>query len=156
LRAGIEALAAGRTREGVDLLAGVGAGLTPAGDDVLAGFGAMGAAVGRGDGPAVSRLGSERASPLGLAYLRCAEHGELPDVAAALLAAICRGAVAGARAAALKVRGWGATSGIALAWGMAAAAGQTGREHVSNPISPEHVSHPITQEHVSQTEEIWL
>jgi hypothetical protein len=114
LAAGLEAL-----REGaVGVLAGLGPGLTPAGDDVLAGY----AAWQHADGAQVA-LGSERCSPLGRAYLRCAERGELPEVASRVLYAIRAGdaRVAARRARALS--GWGATSGSAILWGMAAAAG---------------------------------
>jgi hypothetical protein len=99
-------------------LAGLGPGLTPAGDDALAGY----AAWRHADGAPVA-LASDRCSPLGRAYLRCAERGELPDVAARALAAIRAGdrRLAAQRARALG--GWGATSGSAMLWGMAAAAG---------------------------------
>jgi len=102
----------------VEALAGLGPGLTPAGDDVLAGY----AAWRHADGAPVS-LRAERCSPLGRAYLRCAERGELPDVAARALRAVREG---DARLAARRARalgGWGATSGSAMLWGMAAAAG---------------------------------
>jgi hypothetical protein len=100
LEAGIAALAAGRVPDAVRLLAGLGDGLTPAGDDVLAGYAAAQLALGSPVAPAVSTLASGRSSPLGLAYLRCAERGELPDA---------------------PLRSWGASSGIAIAWGMNAA-----------------------------------
>jgi hypothetical protein len=100
LEAGIAALAAGRVPDAVRLLAGLGDGLTPAGDDVLAGYAAARLALGSPVAPAVSTLASGRSSPLGLAYLRCAERGELPDA---------------------PLRSWGASSGIAIAWGMNAA-----------------------------------
>jgi hypothetical protein len=100
LKAGIAALAAGRVTDAVRLLAGLGDGLTPAGDDVLAGYAAARLALGSPVAPAVSTLASGRSSPLGLAYLRCAERGELPNA---------------------PLRSWGASSGIAIAWGMNAA-----------------------------------
>jgi hypothetical protein len=80
----------------VQELAGRGEGLTPVGDDVLAGFAAMRHALGR---PVCIDKG--RCSPLGRAYLCCAERGELPE------APLSR---------------WGATSGTAMLWGMGAAA----------------------------------
>jgi hypothetical protein len=100
LGAGIAALAAGHVTDAVRLLAGLGDGLTPVGDDVLAGYAAARLALGAPVTPALSTLASGRSSPLGLAYLRCAERGELPDA---------------------PLRSWGASSGIAIAWGMNAA-----------------------------------
>jgi hypothetical protein len=126
LRGGLAALRRGAAPEAVAALAGRGPGLTPAGDDVLAGY----AAWRHADGApvALAALGGDRCSPLGMAYLRCAERGELPVVASAVLEAVRAGAIdrAGARAGALSR--WGATSGAAMLWGMAAAAahGATG------------------------------
>ena len=119
LEPGIAALAGARVIEAVRLLAGLGDGLTPAGDDVLAGYAA--ARLTLGQPVAISPLAAGRASPLGLAYLRCAERGELPDVAWGFLDAVCRGAAGGERAAVASLRAWGATSGIGLAWGINAA-----------------------------------
>lgn len=116
LEAGLAALAGARVAEAVRLLAGLGDGLTPAGDDVLAGY--AGARVTLGRPVAISTMAAGRASPLGLAYLRCAERGELPDAAARLLSAICRGSVAEAQAAVAPLRTWGASSGMALGWGI--------------------------------------
>ncbi len=99
-------------------LAGLGPGLTPAGDDVLAGY----AAWRHADGSPVS-FRAERCSPIGRAYLRCAERGELPDVAARALAAIRAGDLRLAAQRARALGSWGATSGSAMLWGMAAAAG---------------------------------
>jgi hypothetical protein len=131
LERGIAALAAGRLRDAVLALAGRGEGLTPAGDDVLAGYAASRAALGAlgapegvaldGSAP-LSTLAAERSSALGLAYLRCAECGELPDAGAQLLIAIRHGSVEAVQAALPQLRAWGASSGIALAWGIAAAA----------------------------------
>jgi hypothetical protein len=98
LEPGISALAGARVTDAVKLLAGLGEGLTPAGDDVLAGYAAVRFAIAAP--VALSQLASGRASPLGLAYLRCAERGELPDA---------------------PLRSWGASSGLAIAWGMNAA-----------------------------------
>jgi hypothetical protein len=100
LEAGISALAAGHLSDAVRLLAGLGDGLTPAGDDVLAGYAAARLALGAPVTPALSTLASGRSSPIGLAYLRCAERGELPDA---------------------PLQAWGASSGIAIAWGINAA-----------------------------------
>jgi len=119
LQTGIAALAAARLSDGVRLLAGLGEGLTPAGDDVLAGYAAARRALGAP--VSISPVAAGRASPLGLAYLRCAERGELPDPAGRVLAAISQGSVAEARAAIRPLRAWGSSSGIALAWGMNAA-----------------------------------
>ncbi|MGO9498939.1 MAG: DUF2877 domain-containing protein [Solirubrobacteraceae bacterium] len=116
---GIAALADARLTDAVRLLAGLGEGLTPAGDDVLAGYAAARVALGV---PALlSPVAVGRCSALGLAYLRCAERGELPDVAADLLTAVCHGSVAEARAAIPALRAWGSSSGMALAWGIDAA-----------------------------------
>jgi hypothetical protein len=99
LDAGLAALADGRAADGVVVLAGLGEGLTPAGDDVLAGYAAARFAF--GSPVELSLLAAGRSSELGLAYLRCAERGELPDA---------------------PLRSWGASSGIAIAWGINAAA----------------------------------
>ena len=147
LRRGIAALAMGRLREAVQALAGLGQGLTPAGDDVLAGYAALRAALagcltaGRSapeDSAPLSTFAADRASPLGLAYLRCAEHGELPDPGARLLAAIHRGSVEAVRVAIPQLRAYGASSGIALAWGMAAAAGRSATASSSSKSQQRH------------------
>jgi Protein of unknown function (DUF2877) len=96
LQPGLAALREARVPDAVRLLAGLGEGLTPTGDDVLAGYAAARFALGAP--VALSKLASGRSSALGLAYLRCAEHGELPDVGS--------------------LRLWGATSGTAIAWGI--------------------------------------
>jgi hypothetical protein len=119
LAGGLAALEAGDGRLAVELLAGRGHGLTPAGDDVLAGYAGWQSAAGRPT--TLSNLAAVRASPIGLAYLRCAERGELPEPAAATLAAIGAGDVAAARRRAGMLGQWGASSGAALLWGMAAA-----------------------------------
>ena len=115
---GIAALERGDGSRAVVLLAGRGEGLTPAGDDVLAGYAAWAATAGAP--PALAALAAERASPIGLAYLRCAERGELPGPAARLLAAVLTGDPAAASRRARTLRLWGSTSGVALLWGMAA------------------------------------
>jgi hypothetical protein len=119
LRLGIAKLAIGDLEGAVGLLAGRGEGLTPAGDDVLAGFAGRRAAAGRR--VALSRLARRRSSPLGLAYLRCAERGELAEAAAALLRAIVAGEPAAAARRGRRLSTWGASSGCALFWGMEAA-----------------------------------
>jgi hypothetical protein len=119
LAPGLEALAAGDRAGAVARLAGRGDGLTPAGDDVLAGYAAWAWAQGR---PVA--LPSERCAPLGRAYLRCAEHGELPAPAAAVLEAIRAGDAQAAARRASRLGAWGATSGSALLWGMAAGAAE--------------------------------
>jgi Protein of unknown function (DUF2877) len=119
---GLAALAAGDLRGAVAQLAGRGDGLTPAGDDALAGFAAWRWAC---DEPVM--LPAQRCAPLGREYLRCAERGELPQPAATVLAAIRAG---DPQAAARRARGlgdWGASSGAALLWGMAAGAAETAR-----------------------------
>jgi hypothetical protein len=119
LAPGLLALRRGRIRDGARRLAGRGEGLTPAGDDVLAGYAAWRHSIGA---PApVTALAADRSSPLGRAYLRCAERGELPDAGAAVLAALHAGDPRAAATAALELRAWGASSGSALLWGMCAA-----------------------------------
>jgi Protein of unknown function (DUF2877) len=117
---GLGALRHGRMREAVRRLAGRGEGLTPAGDDALAGYAAWRHAAGAQ--AAVSALAAGRSSPLGLAYLRCAERGELPDAGAAVLAAVRAGDPGAAAAAANALPAWGASSGAALLWGIDAGA----------------------------------
>jgi hypothetical protein len=119
LRPGLAALARAALAPAVELLAGRGDGLTPAGDDVLAGFAA--AMWSAGAPVALADLAASRASPIGLAYLRCAERGELPAPAAGLIAAVCDGDVPGASRHARALRAWGSSSGSALVWGIAAA-----------------------------------
>jgi hypothetical protein len=118
LEPGLTALRRGRPREGVLALAGRGEGLTPAGDDVLSGYAAWRDATGAPAG--LSALAAGRSSPLGHAYLRCAERGELPDAGAAVLGAISAGDSRAAAGAAVALRDWGASSGAALLWGIAA------------------------------------
>jgi hypothetical protein len=123
LSRGLSALRGRRIPAAVVALAGLGEGLTPAGDDVLAGYAAARVTLDRwAPRVPISALAARRASPLGLAYLRCAERGELPDGPARLLAAIRDGSVDRAVAAAPAVQAWGATSGVAFAWGISAAA----------------------------------
>jgi hypothetical protein len=121
LVSGIAALARGDLRMAVSALAGRGSGLTPAGDDILAGYCAWRAADAASDPILLLELAGARASPLGLAYLRCAVRGDVVDAAARLMAAV-RSADAdlvARRAPALG--GWGASSGAAMVWGMDAA-----------------------------------
>jgi hypothetical protein len=122
LAPGLAALAAGDLGGAVAQLAGRGDGLTPAGDDALAGFAAWRWAC---DEPVV--LAAQRCAPLGRAYLRCAERGELPQPAATVLAAIRAGEPQAAARRARGLAGWGASSGAALLWGMAAGAAETMR-----------------------------
>jgi Protein of unknown function (DUF2877) len=129
---GLVALRQGRIDDGVRLLAGLGEGLTPAGDDAIAGYAAWGYSSGT---PArLSAAAGGRSSPLGLAYIRCAERGELPDAGARLLAALRAGDRHAATAAARALRDWGASSGAALAWGIVSgAAAQPGHVGVGEP-----------------------
>jgi hypothetical protein len=115
---GLEALASGDLASAAMALAGRGDGLTPAGDDVLAG-----AAAWRWNRGAPAGFDRSGCAPLGRAYLACAERGELPDPARAVLEAICAGDAPAAARRAGRLRAWGASSGTALLWGMAAAAG---------------------------------
>jgi Protein of unknown function (DUF2877) len=122
---GLRALRRGRLNEGVWRLAGRGDGLTPAGDDALAGFAAWRHAAWRHAARAttpLTSLAAGRSSPLGHAYLRCAERGELPDTGAAVLAAVLAGDAQAAAAAAADLGVWGASSGAAMLWGIAAGA----------------------------------
>ena len=116
LRAGIATLAAGDHGGAVRLLAGLGDGLTPAGDDVLAGHAAWRWAV--GDPVPLRSSATERCSPIGLAYLECAQRGELAPFAAEVLRAILTGDAHGAARLARRCTEWGASSGAALIWGM--------------------------------------
>jgi hypothetical protein len=120
LGAGVEALARGDVAAAVDLLAGRGEGLTPAGDDVLAGYAGWMATA--GTPVRVADAAADRTTGLSLAYLRCAERGELPAAAEALIAALGREDVAAAARSARALARWGATSGRALMLGMDAAA----------------------------------
>jgi hypothetical protein len=122
LAPGLAALAAGDLHSAAEQLAGRGDGLTPAGDDALAGFAAWRWACGE---PVV--LPAQRCAPLGREYLRCAERGELPQPAAAVLAAIRAGDTQVAARRARGLASWGASSGAALLWGMAAGAAETER-----------------------------
>jgi hypothetical protein len=118
LEDGVDALRRGALADAVAAMAGRGPGLTPAGDDVLAGF----AGWRHADGEPVS-LAAPRGSPIGLAYLRCAERGELPEAAQRTLDAVRAGDSALAARRARVLAGWGATSGGAILCGMAAASG---------------------------------
>ena len=124
LAPGLRALVHGRVEQAFRLLAGRGDGLTPAGDDALAGYAAWRHSTGRP--VAISGLAAGRSSALGLAYLRCAERGELPGAGVALLAALRRGDPAAASAAARNLRRWGASSGDAMLSGIAAGAKREG------------------------------
>ena len=130
LAAGVDALVRRDHPRAVALLAGRGAGLTPAGDDVLAGYAGWRAAT--GTPVRLSALAAERSPPVALAYLRCAERGELPEPALRFLAA-----PDARRARVLRDR-WGASSGRALMWGFAAAAqasSSNGRASASSSAS---------------------
>jgi hypothetical protein len=115
---GVAALEHGDARAGVTLLAGRGDGLTPAGDDVLAGYAGWCAAA--GEPVALAELAADRCSPLGLAYLACAERGELPAPAAGVVSAIRAGDAEQARRRTRVLCRWGHSSGAALMWGLSA------------------------------------
>jgi hypothetical protein len=117
LTAGLDALARGDVGGGLSRLAGLGEGLTPAGDDVLAGYMAWRWAQGTR-----MTLPAHDCAPLGRDYLRCAELGELPAPAARALQAIRDGDPQAAERAARGLCAWGASSGRALLWGIAAGA----------------------------------
>ena len=72
---------------------------------------------------ATVELTTARSSPLGAAYLRCAERGELPEVAARVLDAVRAGDAESAAHRARALACWGASSGTAILWGVEAAAG---------------------------------
>ena len=122
LAPGLAALAAGDLAGAVAQLAGRGDGLTPAGDDALAGFAAW-----RWAQRAPVALPAHRCAPLGRDYLRCAERGELPQPAAVVLQAIRAGEPRTAARRASRLAAWGATSGAALLWGLAAGGAETSR-----------------------------
>ncbi len=115
---GIAALMWGDLPGAVSALAGRGTGLTPIGDDILAGYCAWRAADAANDSVLLLELARTRASPLGLAYLRCAVRGEVVDVAARLMAAVRSADVDLVGRRALALGGWGASSGAAMAWGI--------------------------------------
>jgi hypothetical protein len=115
---GLQALERADLLRAVRLLAGRGEGLTPAGDDVLAGYAGWAAAA--RDPVAISALAAGRSSPIGHAYLRCAERGELPAAAAAVIAAALAGDPEAVARRARVLRRWGTSSGSAMLWGMAA------------------------------------
>jgi hypothetical protein len=120
LRDGLAALRAGDLAAAVAGLAGRGDGLTPEGDDVLAGY----AAWRHADGApvALTVAAADHTGPLGLAYLDCAQRGELPEPALRVLRAVRGGDVPAAARAADALDRWGASSGSALLWGIAAGA----------------------------------
>lgn len=117
---GLDALASGDIAAAVAQLAGRGEGLTPAGDDALAGYAAWRWA--QGDPVA---LPARRCAALGREYLRCAERGELAQPAALVLEAIRAAEPRRAARRARLLAGWGASSGAALLWGMAAGAAES-------------------------------
>jgi uncharacterized protein DUF2877 len=138
---GLAALQAGDTESAIPLLAGRGEGLTPAGDDVLAGHAYLRGQTlyvrstapshfrprpkPKGSDPLscvyVSALAVGRASPIGLAYIRCAERGEVPEVVGRVVDAVRAGDVVAARLRARAVSRWGSSSGAAMLWGVASA-----------------------------------
>ena len=125
LRAGLDALERGDLRTAVELLAGRGEGLTPAGDDLLAGYAGWKASA--GTPVRVARAAASRTTPLSVAYLRCAERGELPEAAEALIAALRAGDASAVERGAARLACWGATSGRAILLGIAAGAGAARR-----------------------------
>ena len=82
-----------------------------------------GLALAAGEPATLSALAAPRCSPIGLAYLRCAERGEVPEPATALIGAVRRGDARAAGRHADALGSWGSSSGAALVWGMAAALG---------------------------------
>ena len=124
LLVGLRALERAELPRAVRVLAGRGEGLTPAGDDVLAGYAGWTAAT--GEPVDLSALAVGRSSPIGLAYLRCAERGELTAAAAAVIAAALDGDREAVGRRARELRRWGSSSGSAMLWGLAAAASADG------------------------------
>ena len=103
-------------------LQGRGTGLTPSGDDVLAGILLVGA-IDPSQRCALTELArSARTTRLSRAFLRWAASGQSIQPAHALLDAAASGDQAGMRRAAALLAGVGATSGRALAAGVALAA----------------------------------
>lgn len=135
LSPGLAALERDDPLAAIPLLAGLGEGLTPAGDDVLAGYAAWRQADGLALELAATAGARRRCSPLGLAYLRCAERGELPDLAERALAALRAGESAATARATQALAGWGSSSGAAYVWGFGAgaraAAGEDARAQAS-------------------------
>ena len=117
-----------RDLRGGDLLAacrrlqGRGTGLTPSGDDVLAGTLLVGAIDSSRRRALTGLARSARTTRLSRAFLRWAAVGQSIQPAHALLDAAASGDQAGMRRAAASLAGVGATSGRALATGVALAA----------------------------------
>jgi Protein of unknown function (DUF2877) len=120
LRAGLEALERGELRAAVELLAGRGEGLTPAGDDLLAGY--AGWKAWAGAPVRLADAAASRTTALSAAYLRCAERGELPEAAEALIVALRAGDVCAIERGVARLARWGGTSGQAIMLGIAAGA----------------------------------
>jgi hypothetical protein len=81
-------------------------------------------------------LAADRCAPLGREYLRCGERGELPAPAADVLAAIRAGDRAAAARRARGLAAWGASSGAALLWGIAAGAAETAAADAAREAPP--------------------
>ena len=112
-------------------LQGRGAGLTPSGDDVLAGILLVGAIDPSRRGALARRALEAHTTRLSRAFLRWAAAGHSIQPAHALLDAAASGDHAGMRQAAAQLAGVGATSGRALAAGIAlAATGLASTRHV--------------------------
>ena len=108
-------------------LQGRGTGLTPSGDDVLAGILLVGAVDPSRRRALAELVRSARTTRLSRAFLRWAASGHSIQPAHALLDAAASGDQTGMRRAAASLAGVGATSGRALAAGMALAATQLAR-----------------------------
>jgi hypothetical protein len=70
----------------------------------------------------ISPAAEGRRSPLGLAYLRSAERGDLPDAGVESLAALNAGSPRRAITSAIGLSKWGSSSGAALVCGISAGA----------------------------------
>lgn len=120
--------AVARDLRGGDLLAafhrlqGRGTGLTPSGDDVLAGILLVGAIDPSRRRDLTGLASGARTTRLSRAFLRWAAAGQSIQPAHALLDAAASGDQAGMRRAVVSLAGVGATSGRALAAGVALAA----------------------------------
>ncbi len=119
------------------LLQGRGTGLTPSGDDVLAGI-LLVAAIDPGRREVLSDLAMRaRTTRLSRAFLRWAAAGQSIRPAHSLLDAAASGDRAGMRRAAATLAGVGATSGRALAAGIALAATELARRMDPRPADPQ-------------------
>lgn len=113
------------------LIVGRGPGLTPAGDDLLAGALLVAHAIGAStadepNGPRVDGMFDDvvtagATNDIARAFLRCAAHGRCIEPAHDFLNALARADREAARRAVARLRRFGSSSGLALAYGIALA-----------------------------------